>query len=180
MNKEENIIGLFLNEPSKYWHFEELLHAAHISRPQAVLWLQKLMKENIIHKIKPKKKMPHYVADVNNPSYRIKKKLFALSQLEKTGFLSHLARLPKAKAVILFGSLSRWDWHKESDIDIFIYGDTEGFDYGKYRRLLHREIQILTCKDASELSNFSKGLLRNIFEGYRIKGFLEVEVKVHA
>src|SRR3989338_1461431 len=174
MKKEKNMLELFLNEPSKHWHFEELLNTAKISRPQAVLWLKEFLKKNLILKMKPKKKMPYYVANVNHSSYRIKKRVFALTQLEKTGFLNHLAQLPKAKAVILFGSLSRWDWHKDSDVDIFIYGDAEGFDYGFYRRTLHREIQLLECKDAQELNHLSKGLLRNIFEGYRIRGFLDV------
>ena len=113
-------------------------------------------------------------------SHRIKKRLFALAQLEKKGFLSHLAQLPKATAVILFGSFSRSDWHKDSDIDLFIYGEADGFDYGTYRRSLHREIQIIKCKNTEELTRLSKGLLRNIFEGYHIKGFLDVEVKAYA
>ena len=33
-----------------------------------------------------------------------------------------------AKAVIIFGSFGRGDWHRDSDIDIFVYGNIETFN----------------------------------------------------
>lgn len=173
MNKEANILLLFFNEPSKHWHFEEILQAAKISRPQAALWLKKGIEEGFILRTKPPGKQPYYVADYQNPHYQIKKRLFALEMLEKTGFLSHLNSLPEAKTVILFGSLSRWDWHRESDIDIFMYGNSRGLDLSKYRIALHREIETFICKDKEELKRFNPALLHNIAEGYLIKGSLD-------
>src|SRR3989338_163262 len=173
MNKETNILELFFNEPTKHWHFEEILKAAHISRPQAANWLRKGIPEGIITKTKPKGKQPYYTANYLNPYYQIKKRLFALEMLEKVGFLSHLNSLPKAKTVILFGSISRWDWHTESDIDVFIYGDPAGLEFYKYRVALHRGIEPFVCKDEQELKRFNPALLHNVAEGYLIKGNLD-------
>ena len=173
MNKETNILELFFNEPTKHWHFEGILKAARISRPQASNWLRKGMQEGIITRTKPSAKQPYYTADYQNPRYQIKKRLFALEMLEKTGFLSHLNSLPKAKTVILFGSFNRWDWHKESDIDVFIYGDPAGSEFYKYRVALHREIEPFICKDGQELKKFNPALLHNVAEGYLIKGSLD-------
>lgn len=173
MNKESNILELFFNEPSKHWHFEEILKAAKISRPQAANWLRKAMKENLITRIKPAEKQSYYTAHYENPHYQIKKRLFALEMVEKTGFLSHLNSLPNAKTVILFGSISRWDWHTESDIDVFMYGDPAGLELYKYRIALHREIEIFICKDKEELKRFNPALLHNVAEGYLIKGNLD-------
>ena len=173
MKKEANILELFYNEPTKHWHFEEILHAAKISRPQAAVWLKKGRQEGLIIKKKIPEKQSYYTADYENPHYQIKKRLFALEKLEKAGFLSHLNSLSKAKTVILFGSMSRWDWHKNSDIDVFIYGDPAGLDSYKYRIALHREIEPFICKNEKELKNFNPALLHNVAEGYLIKGSLD-------
>lgn len=173
MGKEVNVLGLFFDEPSKHWHFGAVLKAAGISKPQAALWLKRFAKAGIIVRTKQRRKQPYYVANTESPSYRVRKKLFALNQLEKQGFLSHLASLPKAKAVILFGSLSRWDWHKESDIDLFIYGESEGLDNERYRYKLHRPVEIFTCKDREAVQKFKPAFLKNVLEGYLVKGTLD-------
>ena len=178
MKKEECIIELFFNEPTKHWHFEELLKQAKISRPQAARWLKKFIREGIVRRIKCGGKMPYYVGNYENAAYQARKRLFALNNFEKQGFLSHLAGLQKAKTVILFGSMSRWDWQKESDIDLFIYGDDEGFDRGRFRAVLHREIETFMCKDKVQVDRWSPALLRNIVAGYLVKGTLDfVEVR---
>ncbi len=107
-----------------------------------------------------------------------KKKLFALQTLEKSGLLAHLIGLPNAQTIILFGSLSRWDWYQKSDIDLFVYGDVKGFDQGTFRAKLHREIQVFACENKADLKKYSPELLRNIVKGYVIKGgidFVKVE-----
>lgn len=173
MNKEFNILELFFEEPSKHWHFEEILKTAKISRPQAVLWLKRFAKEQLVIRIKRKGNQPYYTANSESPSYRVRKRLFSLNKLEKQGFLSHLAGLPKAQTVILFGSFSRWDWHKGSDIDLFIYGKTEGFDYEKYRYTLHRPLEVFSCSSKEELQKFKPAFLRNVIEGYLVKGTID-------
>lgn len=180
MKKDEVILELFFNEPTKHWHFEEILKAAKISRPQAAQWLRRFTEDNIIQKIKPKRKMPYYIAQYLHPNYQNKKRLFALNTMEKTGFLNHLTAI-KAKTVIIFGSFSRWDWYKGSDIDLFIYGSSDELDVATYENGLHREIQVFTAKTKKDLKKFNPGLLRNILEGYKVKGTFEfVEVKAHA
>jgi len=173
MSKEENIIELFYNEPTRQWHFEEILKKAKISRPQADSWLKKFLKENLIKRIKPKKKMPYYLANYENPNYQSKKKIFALMQMEKIGFLAHLTEMQKDSTIILFGSMARWDWHKESDIDLFVYGDASGLKLGRYELRLGREVQLFECKTPEELGKFSNGLLKNIIKGNIITGNLD-------
>ncbi len=167
------VLSLFFNEPTKQWHFEEILGAAGISRPQAAQWLKKFIKEGLVKRVKPRGKMPYYVADYESPNYQTQKRLFALRTLGESGFLNHLLALPKAQTVILFGSLSRWDWYRDSDVDIFIYGSPEGLETGKFRSRLHREIQTFVCRDKDELKDYSHSLLRNIVEGYLVKGSLD-------
>ncbi len=153
---------------------------AKMSRPVAAKWLRQLIKEEVIQKVKSEGKMPFYIASIASPVFQTRKKLFALEQLEKTGFLSHLAGLKKASTVIIFGSMSRWDWYKDSDIDVFIYGDPDGLDEVTYWKETGREIQTFICKEPSDFDKFAPGLLRNILAGYIVKGTLEFAKVTHA
>lgn len=144
-------------------------------------WLKKFQKEGIILKIKEKGKMPYYISDYKNPSYQYKKRIFALNKLYNSGFLNHLSSLKKAKSIILFGSFSRSDWYKESDIDLFIYGDPEGLKIAKYELKLHRDIQLFICQNKEGLSKLGDGLIRNIIKGNLIKGNLDfIRVGINA
>jgi len=177
MNKEKSILWLFFNEPTKQWHFEEILSAGKISRPQALHWLNKFIKEGLIKRIKPRGKMPYFQAHFESPAYRTRKRLFALSLLQESGFLDHLLSLPEAKTAIIFGSFTRADWHSESDIDVFIYGSDEELETTKYEKALHRNIQVFAAKNQADLEHMGPDLLRNILEGVVIKGkinFVEV------
>lgn len=178
-SKEAQILELFLFEASKQWHFEEILRKSDVSRSKAVKWLTKLQNEGLIKHIRPKGKMPYYQADFDNPSYRNRKRIFALNKLFVAGLLDHLASLPKAKTVILFGSFSRSDWHTDSDVDIFIYGSDEGLDRVKYETSLKRELQVFTAANSRELKKYLNGLLQNIINGYRIKGDIEELVRAN-
>lgn len=167
MNKESNVLELFFNEGSKHWHFEEIIKASKLSRDKANNWLVRFQKEKLITKIKEKGKMPYYIADFESPSYKNRKKLYALEKFYKTGLLNHLMGLKEAKTIILFGSFSRSDWHTNSDIDIFILGNADKFEQGLYEKKLGREIQTFIYK---EENNIQKGLLKSILTGYTIKG----------
>lgn len=176
-SKENQILELFFNMPTKHWHFEGILKKSGVSRSKANKWLDKFVKEKLIKRIKPRGVMPYYVGNYENPAYQNRKKVYALEKFYKSGFLDHLVRLPKAKTVLIFGSFSRWDWHEGSDIDLFIYGDDEGFEQATYRQKLHREIQVFTARTIEDLKKFGTGLIQNIISGHLVKGdidFIEV------
>lgn len=172
-SKEESVLELFFNNSSKHWHFEEILKTSKVSRSKVNKWLAKFIREHIILHIKPIGKMPYFQGHFESPAYRTRKRLFAISQLQKSGFLDHLISLPKAKTVIIFGSFIRADWYSGSDIDLFIYGSDEELDVEKYRALLKRDIQVFLVQFPADLEKFGPGLLRNILEGMFIKGKID-------
>lgn len=180
MRRNEIIKELFYNHPTKQWHFEQLLKEAKLSRAQTNEWLRRLQKEKLIKRIKPRKKMPYYIACNQNPHYKNSKRLFGLTKLHKSGLLDFLASLEKAKTVVLFGSLARWDWYEGSDIDIFIYGDVKNVYVGKFASKLGREIQVFTGKSNIELKRLGSPLLKNIIKGITLKGSVPKEVIEYA
>lgn len=168
-SKEEQVLEPFFNSP-KHWHFDELLEKAGISRSQLVQWLKKFVKNRLIKRIKPKGRMPYYIGNYTSLRFKNLKRIFALDKLCESGLLDHLGSLQKAKTIIIFGSFSRSDWYKNSDVDIFIYGDPKGLKIVDYELKLHRDIQLFTARDKKDLKKMGSGLIQNILEGYFVKG----------
>ncbi len=180
-SKQEQIINVFFENPTRQWHFEEMLKEAKIARSKATGWLKKFTKEGLIRRVKERSKMPYYISNYDSPTYKNKKKIFALNRLYESGLLNHLYSLKKARTVILFGSFSRADWYINSDIDVFIYGDPEGLKIADYELKLHRDIQLFICQDKEDLAKLGFGLIRNIIKGNLIKGDLDfIEVEINA
>lgn len=180
-SKEENVLELFFEEPTKEWHFEEILSMAGITRSKAVRWLHQFANEKLIKKIKEKGAMPYYIGNYDSPVYKSRKRMFALQKLYDSGFLSHLSSLRNTKTVILFGSFTRSDWYNGSDIDLFIYGDPEGLHIAEYELKLHRDVEVFISRTKNDLVKFGMGFIKNIMKGIIIKGDLEfIDVNIHA
>lgn len=180
-SKENRLLEIFFNYPSRHWHFEELLKEGGLSRDKANKWLKRMMKEGIVKRIKEKGKMPYYIGNYESPSYRNRKRLYALNLFYDSGFLNHLQTLSKAKTVIIFGSMVRSDWYKNSDIDLFIYGKDDDLEIGKYELKLKREIQLFSANSKEQLKKMGGGLIQNIMQGYFVKGNIEhLGVKLYA
>jgi len=180
-SKEELLLELFYNHPTKQWHFKELKEKTKLADSKLAKWLNKFRKENLILRNKPEKKMPHYISNYNNSSFQNRKKLFAMQKLYESGLLDHLASLKKAKTVIIFGSFVRWDWYNESDVDLFIYGDTNDLRLAEFEMKLHRDIQVFACENGTELKKLGEGLLRNMLQGHLVKGDFDFfKVKLNA
>lgn len=178
-SKEDIILELFFNYPSKWWHFKDLKKETGMADSKISNWLNKFRKEKIIIKHSPKGKMPYYIGNYESLGYRSKKKIFSLNILYNSGLIEHLLSLKKAGTIILFGSIIRSDWSKDSDIDIFIYGNAEDFDYG-YSSKLGREIQLFSASNGKDFEKFDKGLINSMISGYLVKGtldFLEIKCK---
>ncbi|MEK6817094.1 MAG: hypothetical protein AABY09_05745, partial [Nanoarchaeota archaeon] len=119
LSKEDDIVYLFFNHPSKHWRFSEIRNEVKIADNKVSRWLKGLEKGKVILKVKASHKMPYYIANYASPEYQNRKRLFAYRMLYDSGLLNYLSSLEKADAVIIFGSFTRWDWFSESDLDIF-------------------------------------------------------------
>jgi predicted nucleotidyltransferase len=170
LSKEENVLELFFNEPSKHWHFKDIIKAAKISRQQANKWLKRMLAEKIILRVKPNGKMPYFVANHEHSNYDSKKRIYALNKLYASGFMEYFQTLEGVKTVIIFGSYARGDWHTESDIDIFIYGDVDPLHVRTFYKGLGRELDVHTFKSLKDIKEIRTGLMNNVIEGFVVKG----------
>jgi len=170
-SKEENVLKLVLeNSPLKEWHFEEIVREADVTRAVANKWLKGYLKEGLLKRIKKEGRFPGFTAGANNPVYNSRKRLWALEQLYRSGLIQGLLSLKNAKTVIIFGSMARGDWYEDSDIDIFVFGDAENFDKPSYENKLGRHIELHVFGNKKEIRDVKTGLIKNIVNGYLVKG----------
>ncbi len=173
-SKEENVLKLILeNSPLKEWHFEEIVKQAKVTKAVANKWLKKYVKEGLLKRIKQKNKFPYFTVGSNNPVYYSWKKLCALEQIYKTGLVQELMGLKNARTIIIFGSLIKGDWYKDSDIDVFVYGSDEGFNKKMYESKLKRNIELHVFENDGEIHEVKTGLIKNIINGYLVKGQIQ-------
>ena len=172
-SKEDKVLKLILeNSPLRKWHFEEIVKEAEVTRAVANKWLKKYVKKGMLKKVKEKGRFPYLTAGSANIMYACLKRMYALEQLHHSGLIPKLLSLRNAKTVILFGSMIKGDWYKDSDIDIFIYGNAS-FDKSTYEQKLGRKIELHVFHDRSEVQKVKTGLIKNIINGYVIKGHIQ-------
>ncbi len=173
-SKEQNILQLILeNSPLKEWHFEEIVKQAEVTRIVASKWLKKYVKEGLLKKIKEKRKFPYFTVGSNNAVYYSLKRIYLLEEFHKCGLLPKLFSLKNAKTIIVFGSSVKGDWYKDSDIDIFIYGNADDFDKSMYETELRKHIELHIFENKNELEEVKTGLIKNIINGYVVKGQIQ-------
>lgn len=177
-SKENNVLELILeNSPLKEWHFEEISKKAKTTKAVTNKWLKKYTKQGIIKRIKTKGHFPFFTVGRNNYHYNSLKRIYALQQLHQSGLISKLLSLNSAKTIIMFGSTIKGDQYKDSDIDIFILG-TSNFNKNIYEKKLNKHIELHTFKNKQEIAEIKTGLIKNIINGYVIKGQIQDLVKV--
>ncbi len=126
--------------------------------------------------------MPYYSTNLENTSFRMEKRLFGLTILQESGLFDHLYANPAIKTAILFGSFAWGDWGRSSDVDLFLYGEDQNFEKGKFELLLKRELQVFSFNVPQKIKEeLNPALISNITKGFNIKGDLEpFEVIIHA
>jgi predicted nucleotidyltransferase len=173
-SKEENVLKQILeNSPLKEWHFEEMIREAKVTKLVANKWLKKYVSEGLLKHKKEKGKYPFFTVGPNNPHYYSLKRVYALEKLHKSGLMPKLLSLKTAKTIILFGSYAKGDWYKDSDIDIFVFGNVSDFNKKLYELKLNKSIELHVFKNKKEIEEVKTGLVKNIINGYVLKGQIQ-------
>jgi predicted nucleotidyltransferase len=170
-SKEDSILELiFGSSPLKHWHFEELLKESGLSRGALDKWLKRYIASGILIKVRERGRYPYFTCGEDNPIYTLKKKQYLLNKLYDSGLFSDILKAKLIKTAILFGSAAKGDWYKGSDIDIFMLGNPEGFDRIKFEKGLRRDIELHMFESEEELKEVKSGMIKNVLNGYLIKG----------
>jgi|TARA_B100001971_G_scaffold104948_1_gene96594 predicted nucleotidyltransferase len=141
--------------------------------PKSVkLYLEKLERESLILKKEHRvHKYPVYYANRDNDYFKFLKKLNILRRIKESGLLGFLDEKYMPDAIILFGSASKGEDIKGSDIDLYVQCNEKKLELSKYEKKLNRKINLFFEKNFDKLSSELK---QNIINGDKLKGFLKV------
>lgn len=173
-SKEDNILKLFFeNSPTKHWHFEEILKESGVTRGALNKWLLRYCKEGLLKRVKEKGKFSYFTVGEGNLIYQTRKKIYGIDKLYKSGLVEYLMMRGSVKTAIIFGSYAKGDWYKESDIDIFIYGNISQKEMHDFEDKLSRFIELHIFENKDQIKNVKSGLIQNVTNGHIIKGRIQ-------
>ena len=138
----------------------------HISPPTASKLLHSYMEANLLVK-EAYRNYLLFSANKESKEFIDLSRMYWRQQLEPA--LSILEKNLTNPTVILFGSLSKAEAKKDSDVDLAIIAIENKLNLESAERKLKRKIQLLWFKS---LDNADKELAKNITNGYVLKGRL--------
>jgi len=170
-SKEEDFLWVILGgSPLGHWHFVELLEETGMSRAALNKWLKKYSQEGLLKRVKKKGRFPYFTAGPDNPVYKAKKRQFFLNKLYESGLIADIMKSESIKVAIVFGSVARGDWYSDSDVDLFVLGDAKDLDKRKYG--LKLDIELHEFGSRKEIQDVKSALMKNVVNGYLVKGNL--------
>lgn len=169
-NNSYKLLKVFLDDPLEEFGLRELGRLSGISPSSVINYLKEFGKEGLVKKF-VKKQNPLYIARRDNLKFINFKKLSILYELEECGFLNFLEKELCPNAIILYGSYSKGESVKESDVDIFVIGKEEKIDISKFEKRLNREIHLMFEEEPKKIP---KEFKNNLANGIILRGYFNV------
>jgi len=175
MLKKDNttkILEIFFDDPipENGFQLREISRNVKIAPKSVKIHLKNLEKERLIivkkHRVL---KYPIYYANRDHEYFKFLKIISILKRIKESELVDHLNEKCAPEVIFLFGSCSRGEDTKSSDIDIYLKADQVSLDLTKYEKKLNRKINLFFESDFNLLS---KELKENIVNGIKLKGFL--------
>ncbi len=169
------VLKVFFDDPlpkGAGFQLREISRITNLAPPSVKNYLGELALEKLIIKEKHRiHKYPVYWANRENERFRFLKKMDMLLAIEDSGLAAYLNGECMPNAIVLFGSASRGEDLKESDLDLFLLCGETKLNLGKYEKILKRKINVFFCRDFKSLSDELKN---NVLNGVVLSGYLKV------
>lgn len=173
----QSFLRYFFEEPNKWFHVREMSRLLRLNPTTASKYLNQLCKEGLLIK-KYERKFLLFRANTESNSYKDAKIHYNIKSIRNSGLLEYLEReLHYPEAIVMFGSYSKGENDKNSDIDLFVVSNIKKeLDLGIFEKKLKAKIELF-IKDKREfdqLQKENKNLANSILNGFVIKGYIEV------
>ena len=166
---QDDILELFFEEPNKICQIREIARLTKTPKSTVSRRIKELIKMRII--TKKKDNIVGYIANESNPHYRIYKKINFLEKVYRSGLVGYLEDKFYPKCVILFGSFSKGEYNKQSDIDVFIQATEKEYELKKFERKLKHAVNLFF---EEEISKLSSELFNNVINGTKLSGYIKI------
>ena len=136
--------------------------------PSVIRYLKELCEENILTTYEISN-IKLFLADRTSGEFLLEKRLYNIKSLKK--LVRYIKKELDNPTIILFGSYSKGEDIESSDIDLYLECKKEDLKLEKFKKQLHRNIQ-LHFKES--FNNYPPELKNNIINGLVLEGYLEV------
>ena len=170
---EKKILEQFFYNPMTKFGVRNLSKITGSDTKTVMKYLKELKRRGTIIKIKPPMKYAYYEANRHSIIYRYEKSQVIIKQIVESGLIEYLEKEINPKCIIIFGSIQKGTYHKQSDVDIFIQANYKKVDLEKFNSKIGHNISLFFEKHPKKLS---KGLLTNIINGLVLSGQLELDL----
>lgn len=161
---KEKILEVFYETPEKELSIREISKKSKIPKSTVQKYLQILKKEKLIDKNN---------IGMQNLYFKIKKINYFVEKLVLCGFIEEIIKKMNPSCIIVFGSVRKGEYVKESDIDLFIESHVKkNIELSKFEKKLKHKIQIFVETDINKLN---KNLFNNVVNGIKIFGSFKIK-----
>ncbi len=174
-DNRHRILEIFFEDPLPKgigFQLREISRKISLAPASVKRYLGELEKERLI--VKEKHRIhgyPIYYANKDNENFIFLKKIDNIIRIEESGLLNYLLDSCMPDTIILFGSASKGEDLKDSDMDLFLLCKEKKLDLNQYEKKLNRRINLFFSEDFKKLS---KELKNNVINGIILKGYLKV------
>ena len=168
-HKMGQIEKMFYNYPVKKFHIREIARLTSVPKSTVANKVKELIERGIV--LEDRDVFKAYRANENKSKYRYEKAVAAIKEIIQSEIVDFLNNRLAPKCIILFGSIAKGEYNKNSDIDFYIQCKEEEINLKKYENILKREVQLFMKEDPKDLP---KEMLNNIINGNILSGFLKL------
>ena len=169
------ILNLFFEDPIPKgigFQLREISRRVKIAPTSVKKYLNELENEKLIIKRRHRiHEYPTYYANRDNDYFKFLKQLDTMQNIKESGLLDYIKDKCMPDVIVLFGSASRGEDLKDSDIDLFIQTKGKKLELNKYEEYLSRKINTFFNDNFNKLS---EELKNNIINGIILDGYLKI------
>jgi hypothetical protein len=168
-SNRERILALFFVDPTKHYQLREISRLTDIGLPSVKRYVETFVGQGLIKQEKGGI-YPYYIANRDNEFYKTLKLNHVLLSIRECGLVSKLEE-NYPDCIVLFGSASRGEDTKKSDIDIFVQSEEKKVVLKDFERKMKRNINVIY---ESNMKKVPKELTNSLANGIVLYGFLKV------
>ena len=172
----DKLLEMFIKEPEREFHVRELAKLLKKSPTTISKHLKSYESKCLLIS---NKKLNHLLFKANSESKKfVNRKLsFNLNSLYESGLIDYLIEeFNHPEAIVLFGSFSKAEDNKNSDIDLLIISPKKKeASIEKFEKKLNRKIQLFvhSQSELERIKNKNKELFNNWINGIVVHGYFE-------
>ncbi len=164
--KWNKVLELIFNNPDRPFTIREISKQTKVPTTTVQRYLKELKRDKINYFLDKENRF------IYHPYSKFLKTYFIINNLYKSGLIDYLSSKLNPSLIILFGSVRKGEYDKDSDIDIFIETTVKKeLNLKEFEEELNHKIDLFI---ESDIKKVNKNLFNNIINGIKLVGYLKI------